>query len=67
MKKMLFIVSVLCIAAMMAGCKTKVLHCDHCDKEVVAKQDSNMEEDWIIYCDECNEDLFDDDPILGGD
>ena len=30
------------------------------DKEVVVKEDSNMEEDWAIYCAECNEKLFGD-------
>ena len=53
-----------CIA--MAGCKTKIVHCDNCNKEVVIKESSNMEESWIIYCDACNEELFGDDPLLGG-
>ena len=36
----------------------KILHCDYCGAEVKVKADSNMEEDWIIYCGPCNEELF---------
>lgn len=50
-----------------AGCGKKILHCDHCGKEVETSQSSNMEEDWLIYCAECNEELFGDDPILGSE
>ena len=44
--------------------KTKVLHCDNCQKEVKVEESSNMEEDWILYCEECNEELFGDNPIF---
>ena len=36
----------------------------HGKKEVEVSESSNMEEDWIIYCAECNEELFDGDPLL---
>ena len=49
----------------LTSCATKVLHCDHCGTEVKVKESSNMEEDWIIYCADCNEKLFGDDPLLG--
>ena len=64
--KKLVVLLVICSLIVVAGCgKTKVLHCDHCNKEVTVEESSNMEEDWIIYCEECNEKLFGDDPILG--
>ena len=47
--------------------KTKILHCDHCGTEIKVSESSNMEEDWIIYCETCNEELFGDDPLLGND
>ena len=66
MKKLVCVLLVICVLFLMTGCqKTKVLHCDHCNKEVVVNESSNMEEDWIIYCESCNEELFGDDPILG--
>lgn len=66
MKKLICILLVISIFTLLAGCKgTKTLHCDSCNAEVVVKEDSNMTEDWIIYCESCNEELFGDDPILG--
>ena len=39
----------------LTACGKKTLHCDLCGKEVSA--DSNMDEDWIIYCEECEPEL----------
>jgi len=65
-KRIIALVLCLCAAAALFGCgKKKILHCDHCGGEVEVKESSNMDEDWIIYCGECNEKLFGDDPILG--
>lgn len=36
----------------------RIVHCDHCGSEILIEADSNMEEDWIIYCGPCNEELF---------
>ncbi|MBQ3089662.1 MAG: hypothetical protein IJD21_03760 [Oscillospiraceae bacterium] len=49
----------------LSGCAMKELTCDHCGKAVTVSQRSNMEEDWIIFCPECNEELFGDDPVVG--
>lgn len=66
MKKFLCIIMVLCLFLALAGCgKKKTLHCDRCNAEVVVDEKNNMEEDWIIYCEDCNEELFADDPLLG--
>lgn len=66
MKKILCVLTALCLTFTLTACgKTKILHCDHCGKEVTVKESSDMEEEWIIYCEACNEELFADDPILG--
>ena len=52
---------------LLCGCQTKTLHCDYCGAEVVVSADSNMEEDWTIYCETCNEELFGDDPLFNDD
>lgn len=64
MKKTVIAVLLLLLLLCVAGCGSKVLHCDHCGKEISVKESSNMEEDWIIYCEECNEELFEGDPLL---
>ena len=61
------LLAILLLLAMLTACgASKIVHCDHCGEEVEIKADSNMEEDWIIYCAQCNEELFGDDPLLGG-
>lgn len=68
MKRLLFVLLAVALLLMVpAGCgQTKTLHCDNCSKEVTVDADSNMEEEWLIYCEECNEELFGDDPLLSG-
>ena len=59
MKKIFCILMTLTLAFTLTACgKTKVLHCDNCGTEVAVKESSNMEEGWIIYCQDCNERLF---------
>ena len=65
MRKLLVICLVLALMLSIAACiKTKELHCDHCGKVCEVAQSSNMEEDWIIYCKECEEELFGDNPVV---
>lgn len=70
LKKFVLILLGLCLILGLMACKsdvaTKTVHCDACGKAVEIEADSNMEEDWINYCAACNEELFGDDPILGG-
>lgn len=63
MKRILCLLTIIGLLFTLAGC-TKTLHCDRCNKEVIAKESSKAEEDWAIYCDECHEELFGDDPII---
>ena len=61
------LLTVLILTLLLCGCKAKTLHCDRCNKEVVVSENSNMEEGWSVYCAECNEELFGDDPVLGAE
>ena len=58
------ILAVLLLLAL-AGCvKTKTVHCDHCGEELAINANSNMTDDWIIYCKQCENDLFGDNPVV---
>jgi hypothetical protein len=57
-----FILSAVMIAA--AGCGAKTLHCDGCGVELKVQKSSNMEEDWIVFCKDCEEDLISTDPLI---
>ena len=68
LKRIIITISLISMLAMLASCgstKTKILHCDNCKVEVEVEESSNMTEDWMIYCEKCNEELFGNDPILG--
>lgn len=66
LKKILVAIIALSVLVCFAGCGAKkTLHCDNCQAEVQVDEDSNMTEEWILYCEPCNEELFGDDPILG--
>lgn len=59
MKKLVCLLAVAALLLTAAACgATKTLHCDGCGVEVTVEADSNMEEDWIIYCAACNKALF---------
>lgn len=57
MKKLFCIILAVMLLLGLAGCGQKILHCDGCGTEVKVSQSSNMEEDWIIFCDKCDDDL----------
>ena len=58
-KTLALLAAVLILITMLAGCarETKTLHCDRCGKAVKVDADSNMDEDWILYCSKCEKEL----------
>ena len=65
MKRMIAILLLLTVF-LLCGCKPepKLLHCDRCGKEITVDGNSNMTEDWIIFCPECEEEAFGDNPVV---
>lgn len=63
MRKIFF--AFIIFSVIFSGCgEKKILHCDSCGKEIVVGVNDKMDEDWIIYCEKCNEELFGDDPLF---
>ena len=48
---LLLLLSLLSLVA--CGKSGKIVHCDGCGKEISVSADSNMDEDWIILCEDC--------------
>ena len=65
-KKIIVFVLVFALAGVIASCdkEMKTLTCDGCGVEVQVEADSNMEEDWLIYCEKCNAEILKDFPEL---
>lgn len=60
--------ALLCVAALLAvltGCGgTRIVHCDHCGDEITLSASDKIQEDWIVFCKTCEEELFGDDPVV---
>lgn len=55
----------LTLLALLAGCGgTKIVHCDHCGDEIELAADDKIEEDWIVFCKTCEEELFGEEPVV---
>ena len=55
MKKIVILLLAAVLAISLAACGKVTLHCDSCGKEVRA--DAKMNEDWIIYCQDCTPEI----------
>lgn len=65
MKKLICaLLAVLMLLSMTACGPKKTVHCDACGEAVEIEADSNMTDEWIIYCGPCNEELFGDNPVV---
>ena len=63
-KTMVFVLTLLLLLSICSCGEKKILHCDNCNVEVEVGASSDMTEEWIIYCEECNEELFGDNPVF---
>lgn len=48
-----------------SGKSTKTVHCDNCTTELSIDEDSSMNDDWIVYCEPCSEELFSGEDLIG--
>lgn len=58
MKKTIVLALMMLLAlSSLSACKgeTKTLTCDGCGKLVEVEADSNMTDEWILFCEECGE------------
>ena len=58
-KKIILIISALLFILSFASCSaaTKTVTCDNCGKEIEVAENSNVNENWGIFCEECEEEL----------
>lgn len=52
-------VLLLTVALLLSGCgKAKTVSCDRCGEPQKVKASSNVDDSWIIYCTDCEKELF---------
>ena len=56
-------------AMLLGGCKkeTRTVHCDRCGEEIALDADSNITEDWIVFCKTCELEAFGESGVVSGD
>ena len=65
MKKLICAILAISMLLCLSACgKTKTLHCDRCNVEIVVSENSKVEEDWAVYCQSCEEEIMGDNTIL---
>ncbi len=58
MKKLLGLTLMIALLALLSSCgEKKILHCDGCGREVEVAASSGMEEEWIVFCEDCEKGL----------
>ena len=57
LKKIILIMAILSCILCLTACSGKKIQltCDGCGKAVDVDADSGMEEDWIVFCEECGD------------
>ena len=56
--------TIVVLLALTACGETKIVHCDHCGAEILLDADDKITEDWILFCEACEEELFGDNPVV---
>ena len=57
LKKIIFSILAILTIFIICSCEkdTRTLSCDGCGKLVEVEADSNMTDEWILFCEECGE------------
>lgn len=55
MKKLIAALLLVLMLGMVACGAARIVHCDKCGKEIKVDSDSNITEDWVVFCDDCDD------------
>ena len=50
----------LALLMLLSGCgkKTRTVTCDGCGADITVEEDSKITDEWILFCQECEQNLF---------
>lgn len=59
--KVKYLIVLLITLLLLTGCaETRTVSCDGCGQPQQVEAGSNMDDSWIVYCDECYKEFFGD-------
>jgi len=64
MKTVKLVYILLAVVILLVGCGMRTVICDGCGAEIQVRERSNITDEWILFCSECEKEL---DPIVSAD
>ena len=65
MKKLICLLLALVLVLTLAACgNARTVTCDGCGEEIKVKGNSNITDEWIVYCKTCETELFGEDGLI---
>ena len=66
-KRMICLLLILVWILSLIGCSKKPVTCDHCGAEIQVQSNSNITDEWIVFCRSCELELFGEEGIIADD
>ena len=64
LKIMCFLLAMAMLLLSACGKEQRTVICDGCGAQIQVDADSNITDEWILFCDTCEKDLFGEDGIV---
>lgn len=64
MRKILCLLLAVVLILTLVGCGKRIVICDGCGAEIKVRKNSNITEEWIVYCADCEQELFGEDGLI---
>ena len=64
MKKIMCLLLALVLLLTLFGCGKKTVTCDGCGTEIDVTGNSKVTDEWIVYCKDCELELFGEDGLI---
>ena len=67
MKKIVCLMLALVLMLTLVACGKRIVTCDGCGGDIEVKNNSNVTDEWILYCSKCEVELFGEDGLISAD
>ena len=67
MKKIMCLLLALVLMLTLFGCGKRIVTCDGCGADIAVKGNSNITDEWIVFCSTCETELFGEDGVISAD
>ena len=66
-KKMMCLLLALVLILTLVACAKRTVTCDGCGADVEVAADSNITDEWILFCSKCETELFGEDGVMSAE